>query len=74
MDNRTLSEQKRWYLAAVRSNLILNYGMQEEQADAAIEAYQLRERLEIAPDAQLHYDIDDTTDEMIETGFFIPSY
>lgn len=68
--SRTLEESKLWYIAAVKGNLVLNYGFMEDEASKIICAYKLRERLDIAPDAQLHMDIEDTTREMKREGFF----
>ncbi len=70
VENRTRDESKRWYISAVRGELITQYGFMEEEADKIIEAYKLRERLNIAPDAQLHMDISDTVREMRREGFF----
>ena len=68
MDN--LAEEKRWYTDAVRSDLILNRGMMAEEADSAIEKYQLKKRLDLYPDIQLHYGIKATTKEMEKEGCF----
>ena len=70
VENRTQDESKRWYISAVRGELITQYGFMEEEADRIIEAYRLKERLDIAPEAQLHMDIADTAREMRQEGFF----
>ena len=65
---KTMHEMKEWYIAAVRGNLVLHYGLQEQEANKAIEAYRLKERLDKYPEVQLHYDIEDTTEEMKQRG------
>ena len=70
VETRTQDESKRWYVSAVRGELVTQYGFLEEEADRIIEAYKLRERLNVAPDAQLHMDIADTAREMRRDGFF----
>ena len=67
---RTLDESKRWYISAVRGILVCNYGFMEDEADRVIKAYRLTERLNEAPEAQLHMDIEDTAREMRKEGFF----
>ena len=67
---RSIEESKRWYLAAVRGYLVAHYGFMEEEADDIIRAYKLQERLDVAPEAQLHMDIEDTAKEMKREGFF----
>lgn len=68
--NRSVEDLKKWYLSAVRGDLVINYGFMEEEADKIIVAYRLKDRLEKATDAQLHMDIEDTTREMKREGYF----
>ena len=63
-----LKDEKKWYIDAVRSDLILNHGLTSEAADAAMKRYMLKEKVEEFPDIQLHYSISSTTREMRETG------
>ena len=65
MSERELNENKEWYMDAVESCLILR-GMTRSKANAMIQKYQLKERLDAFPEIQLHYDIDATADEVIE--------
>ena len=67
---RSLDDQRKWYISAVRRVLVCNYGFMEEEANRVIAAYRLSERLERAPEAQLHMDIEDTAREMRREGFF----
>ena len=64
-----IKKEIKWYIDAVRSDLILNQGMTSEAADAAMERYMLKEKLEEYPDVQLHYSISSTTREMRELGY-----
>ena len=68
--SRTMEDQIKWYISAVRGILICNYGFMEDEADRVIHAYKLPQRLEEAPEAQLHMDIEDTAREMRREGFF----
>ena len=47
IENRTLDESKRWYVSAVCGELVAQYGFMEEEADRIIEAYELKERLDM---------------------------
>lgn len=67
---RSLEEQRKWYISAVRGILVCNYGFLEDEANRILNAYKLVERLEQAPEAQLHMDIEDTAREMRKEGFF----
>lgn len=51
-------------MSAVEGCLILR-GMTKEQANKLIQQYQLKERLDLFPELQLHYDIEVTADEII---------
>ena len=64
-----LEQSKKWYVRAVSDSLILNYHASESTAESAIEAYRLKARLNKYPEAQLHYDVDDTADEIVGMGF-----
>ena len=68
--SRTQDESKRWYVSAVRGVLVAQDGFMEDETDKIIGAYKLKERLDIAPDAQLHMYIADTAREMGQEGFF----
>lgn len=72
MIERTLEESKKWYIDAVRSVLILNYGIMENEADEAIRKYSLKEALDEYPYIQMHYDVRAVADEMLELGYFRP--
>lgn len=67
---RSMEDQRKWYISAVRGILVCNYGFLEDEADRVISAYRLAQRLEEAPEAQLHMDIEDTAREMRREGFF----
>ena len=69
MNSEKLEASKKWYVEAVRSALILNYCATGEEADNALSAYQLQTRLDKYPEAQLHYDVEDIADEIVEGGF-----
>ena len=62
--NYSLEDSKSWYMSAVEGCLILR-GMTKEQANKLIQQYQLKERLDLFPELQLHYDIEVTADEII---------
>lgn len=64
-------EQKLWYLDAVKRALMTNHGLSDARADASISAYQLQKRLELYPGIQLHYDVEDIADEIVEDGFAV---
>lgn len=66
---RSVEDYKRWYYSAVKSELILNWVMQEEEAEEAISKYHLRERLDKYPDVQMHYDPESVALEMFREGF-----
>ena len=59
---------KAWYMRAVRQALMEKHGLTGARADASIDAYRLSERLERCPEAQLHYDVENTADEIVERG------
>ena len=45
--SRTQDESKRWYVSAVRGVLVAQDGFMEEETDRIIEAYKLKERLDM---------------------------
>ena len=63
-----LEKEKKWYTDAVRSFLILNYGMASEVADEAMTRYMLKEKLDEFPEIQLHYSIESAIWEMENQG------
>ena len=58
-----LMELKDWYISAVEGCLILR-GMYKEQAQDLMKKYRLKERIELFPEIQLHYDIEVVADEI----------
>lgn len=64
-----LEKEIQWYTDAVRSDLILHYGMTSENADLAMGKYMLKEKLKEYPEVQLHYGISATTREMRDLGY-----
>jgi len=67
---RSLEDQKKWYISAVRGILVCNYGFLEEEADRVIAAYKLPERLQLQPKRSFTWIIEDTAREMRREGFF----
>lgn len=67
----TSEERKIWYIDAVRGSLVINHGVTGKMADAAIEKYQLQDRLTRFPETQMHYDTDDVADEIVKLGYLI---
>ena len=53
----------------VKTALIANHGLSDRDAAASISAYQLQERFDLQPYIQLHYDVEDIADEIIEEGY-----
>lgn len=64
MTSKELKENKSWYISAVESCLILR-GMTKKQAKTLVNTYRLKERLDIFPELQLHYDVETTADEIM---------
>lgn len=54
-----------WYYDAVISGIILK-GYSSAVAKKIVENYKLKERLELFPEAQMHYSIDATIEEAFE--------
>lgn len=61
-----LNEEKKWYIEAVESCLILR-GLTKAQATALIKKYKLKERLDNFPEIQMHYDVEVAADEIMMT-------
>ena len=64
-----LERIKQRYIDAVKTALIANHGLSDSDAAASISAYQLQERFDLQPYIQLHYDVEDIADEIIEEGY-----
>lgn len=58
-----LMELKDWYISAVEGCLILR-GMYKEQAQDLMKKYKLKERIDLFPETQLHYDVEVVADEI----------
>ena len=69
-----IEKEIKWYIDAVRSDLILNYGLSTEDANAAMERYMLMEKMKEYPDVQLHYSISSVTREMQDLGCLTTNY
>lgn len=61
---RTLEEEKKWYMDAVKSDLILNKGLSAKDAAVAIQKYGLKKRIDRFPYQQMHDDIESVTNDM----------
>ena len=57
------NQDKKWYIDAVRSSLILR-GLHAEVADQGIERFKLKERLDRWPEDQFHDDVVDVADDI----------
>ena len=68
MTEEKLKKLKIWYFDAVKSDLILNYGLTEKSALQTIKKYGLQKMLDEYPDVQLICTIEDTTAEMYQMG------
>ena len=51
---RNFDDYKRWYLSAVKSNLILSAGVQEDVAEQALVNYRLAGKIDECPDIAYH--------------------
>lgn len=63
-NTKKLEEAKQWYLDAVESNLILR-GMPKKKAQVLIKKYKLKKMLNLFPEIQMHYRVEDTADEIV---------
>ena len=59
---KTQEQTKEWFLSAVKASLVLNFGVQEEEAVLAMKAYGLREIIEANPD-----ELENSIDGLAET-------
>ena len=66
---KTLKQMKEWYISAVKSVLILNFGLQDDEAMKYIEAYGLRERIDKDPEGQLSDNIEGVAEDIARKEF-----
>lgn len=59
---------KAWYMAAVKGDLVLNYGLMPKEADNAIKAYNLKGLLDECTTMQLHDAPESVGESMKELG------
>lgn len=59
---KTQNQMIEWYIAAVKSTLILNFGVMEEEAETAISSFGLKERILKNPEEELNNSIDGTAE------------
>ena len=67
--NLNLVEAKKCYIDAVFNSLARNYQLSHDISNKLMEAYRLYRLLELYPAEQLHYDVDETADEIVERGY-----
>lgn len=60
-----MNKKDRWYVSAVKSALILNYGIDENDAIAAMQTYRLEQRMELDSSIAKHYEPESTADDII---------
>ena len=62
---KNLQKMKQWYYEAVMTSLIQG-GKSKEEAEEILKVYRLRELLDRFPYVQMHYSIEDATEEALE--------
>ena len=72
--NRTIEQKIAWYLSAVKSSLILNAGMMEQDAQEAIDRSGLASKLAKDPEMGFHYDPVDVAEELLAEGYGAAAY
>lgn len=65
-----MTEEKINYINGVKATLVDSFGFVEDEANRVIAGYELRRRLEVAPDVQLHTDYKDVAADMQRKGYF----
>ena len=53
---KNFNDYKKWYIGAVKSNLILRSGFMEDEADKIIIDFRLEQKIDECPDIALHDD------------------
>jgi hypothetical protein len=66
---KTLEQLKEWYVSAVKSALVLNFGCLEREAEEAVSAYRLREKLDEDPMGQLANNIEGVAEDIAGKEF-----
>ena len=66
---KTLEQMKEWYISAVRSVLIINFGIMDDEADRAVSAYRLREKLDADPHGQLENNVEGVAEDIARREF-----
>lgn len=59
-----IEKQKQWYFDAVEGYIVYK-GHLKEEAEKGVRQYRLKERLDISPDAIMHYCVEDIGDDII---------
>lgn len=66
---KTLEEMKKWYISAVKAQLILNFALLEEDAAKAVASYKLKEKLDKDPKEQLNNSIEGVAEDIARRQF-----
>ena len=65
---RDYDGSKKWYLAAVEKELMEEHGLTEAEAQAAMDRFQLKEKLDANPDKQLKEETHAAVLSMVKAG------